>query len=178
MTIYIDEGLLKITQKMCLIALTIYAYIQISSEIRTCSQNKIGSKIYPFDSQFFESSVLFLTAAAICIVECDIWPNNTKPRNRMIRFLAELYIMTMAIILVYVLFWHPIVITTSIFTDKLSILTLKWLGSANIHKKNISICMGNIRSTKLHCNIFSSLILYHVLEKFGKKDLRRIKCLF
>jgi len=91
MTIYIDEGLLKITQKMCLTALTIYAYIQFSSKIRTCPQNKIGWKIYPFDLQFFQSSVLFLTAAAISIVECDIWPNNTKPKNRMIRFFAEVH---------------------------------------------------------------------------------------
>jgi len=91
MTIYIDEGLLKITQKMCLTALTIYAYIIFSTEILNCPQKKTGSKIYPFDSQFFQSSVLFLTAAAISIVECDIWPNNTKPKNRMIRFFAEVH---------------------------------------------------------------------------------------
>lgn len=91
MTIFIHEGLLKITQKMSLIALTIYAYILFSSEIRTCPLIKTGSKIYPFDSQFFQSSVLFLTAAAISIVECDIWPHNTKPKNRIIQFLAEVH---------------------------------------------------------------------------------------
>ena len=91
MTIFINEGLLKITQKVCLIALTIYAYILFSSQIQTCPLMKTGSKIYPFDSAFFQSSVLFLTAAAISIVECDIWPNNTKPKNRMIRFFAEVH---------------------------------------------------------------------------------------
>jgi len=91
MTIFINEGLLKITQKLCLIALTIYVYILFSSEIRTCPLIKTGSKIYPFDSQFFLSSVLFLTAAAISIVECDIWPYNTKPKNRIIQFLAEVH---------------------------------------------------------------------------------------
>ncbi|XP_022182688.1 uncharacterized protein LOC111042404 [Myzus persicae] len=171
MTIFINEGLLKITQKMCLTAITIYVYILFSSEIRTCPLTKTGSKIYPFDSQFFQSSVLFLTAAAIAIVECDIWPYNTKPKNRIIQFLAELYIMTTVIILVYALFWHPIVITTSILTDKLSVLTNTWLGSANIYKKSIPICMENIRSTKFHCNLLGTLILHYVLEKFGKKDL-------
>jgi len=91
MTIFINEGLLKITQKLCLIALTVYVYIIFSSEIRTCPLVKTGPKIYPFDSQFFPSSVLFLTAAAISIVECDIWPYNTKPKNRIIQFLAEVH---------------------------------------------------------------------------------------
>jgi len=91
MIIIINEGLLKITQKMCLMALTIYAYILFSSQIQTCSLIKTGLKIYPFDSAFFQSSVLFLTAAAISIVECDIWPNNTKPKNRIIQFFAEVH---------------------------------------------------------------------------------------
>ncbi|XP_060836027.1 uncharacterized protein LOC132918653 [Rhopalosiphum padi] len=178
MTIFINEGLLKITQKLCLIAITIHLYTIFSSEIHTCPLIKIGSKIYPFDNQFFLSSILFLTGASISIVECDIWPYNTKPKNRIIQFLAELYIMTTCIIIVYTLFWHPIVITTSLFTDKLSVLTNKWLASENIHKKSISICMQNVRSTKFHCNLLGALVLHYVLEKFGKKDLRRIKCLF
>ncbi|CAH1726567.1 unnamed protein product [Aphis gossypii] len=178
MTIFINEGLLKITQKFCLIASTMYLYIIFSSEIRTCPLIKNGLKIYPFDNQFFISSVLFLTGASISIVECDIWPYNTKPKNRIIQFLAELYIMTTSIIIVYAIFWHPIVITTSIATDKLSVLTSKWLASANIYKKSIPICMENIRSTKFYCNLLGGLVLHYVLEKFGKKDLRRIKCLF
>ncbi|XP_025203751.1 uncharacterized protein LOC112600671 [Melanaphis sacchari] len=178
MTIFINEGLLKITQKMCLITSTIYLYTIFSSEIPTCPLNKIGFKIYPFDNHFFESSVLFLTGASISIVECDIWPYNTKPKNRIIQFLAELYIMTTCIIIVYALFWHPIVITTSIGTDKLSVLTNKWLASTNTYKKSIPICMENIRSTKFHCNLLGALVLHYVLEKFGKKDLRRIRCLF
>jgi len=91
MTIYINEGLLKIVQKICLITLTILVYSVLSSEIQTCPLIKTGPKIYPFDSQFISSSVLFLTAAAISIVECDIWPNNTKPKNGFIKFLAEVY---------------------------------------------------------------------------------------
>jgi len=91
MTICINEGLLKITQKLCLIVLSIYLYTIFSSEIRTCPLIKIGSKIYPFDNQFLLSSVLFLTGAAISIVECDIWPYNTKPKNRIIQFLAEVH---------------------------------------------------------------------------------------
>jgi len=92
MTIFINEGLLKITQKLCLIASTMYLYIIFSSEIRTCPLIKNGLKIYPFDNQFFISSVLFLTGASISIVECDIWPYNTKPKNRIIQFLAEVII--------------------------------------------------------------------------------------
>lgn len=93
MTIFINEGLLKITQKLCLIASTIYLYTIFSSEILTCPQIKNSFfKIHPFDNQFFISSVLFLTGASISIVECDIWPYNTKPKNRIIQFLAEVII--------------------------------------------------------------------------------------
>jgi len=111
MTIYLDEGLLKITQKMCLTALTIYAYIIFSPEMMTCQQNKVGSKIFPFDIQFFESSVLFLTAGAISIVECDIWPNNIKPKNRMIRFLAEVHKLTLIEKLILYLFNSSLILS-------------------------------------------------------------------
>ena len=89
MTIFINEGLLKITQKLCLIAITIHLYTIFSSEMRTFPLIKIALKIYPFDNQFFLSSILFLTGASISIVECDIWPYNTKHKNRIIQFLAE-----------------------------------------------------------------------------------------
>ncbi|XP_003240395.1 uncharacterized protein LOC100575076 [Acyrthosiphon pisum] len=178
MTNFINEGLLIITQKMCIIALTICAFILLSSQIRTCPLIENGSKIYPFDIKFYQSSVLFLTAAAIYIVECDIWSKYIKPKNRLIQFLAELFIMTIGIIIVYALFWHPIVITTSIINDKLSVLTHKWLGSVNIYKKSIPICMKTIHSTNIHCNILSVTLLYHVVKKFGKNDLRRIRCSF
>ncbi|KAF0773371.1 Uncharacterized protein FWK35_00004078 [Aphis craccivora] len=64
-------------------------FTHLPPEIRTCPLIKNGLKIYPFDNQFFISSVLFLTGASISIVECDIWPYNTKPKNRIIQFLAE-----------------------------------------------------------------------------------------
>ncbi|XP_060869598.1 uncharacterized protein LOC132944330 [Metopolophium dirhodum] len=178
MTNFRNEGLLITAQKMCLIALTICAYILLSSQIQTCPLIKNGSKIYPFDGEFYQSSVLFLTAAAIYIGECDIWSKYIKPKNRLIQFLAELFIMSNVIIIVYALFWHPIVITTSICTDKLSGLTHTWLGSTNIYKKSIPICMKTIHSTKFHCNILGASILYYALEKFGKNDLRRIRCSF
>eukprot|EP00102_Acyrthosiphon_pisum_P012814 XP_008182113.1 PREDICTED: uncharacterized protein LOC100575076 isoform X2 [Acyrthosiphon pisum] len=145
MTNFINEGLLIITQKMCIIALTICAFILLSSQIRTCPLIENGSKIYPFDIKFYQSSVLFLTAAAIYIVECDIWSKYIKPKNRLIQFLAE---------------------------------THKWLGSVNIYKKSIPICMKTIHSTNIHCNILSVTLLYHVVKKFGKNDLRRIRCSF
>jgi len=88
---FINEGMLIITQKMCLIALTVCAYILLSSQIRPCPLIENGSKIYPFDSEFYQSSTLFLTAAAIYIVECDIWSKYIKPNNRLIQFLAEVH---------------------------------------------------------------------------------------
>lgn len=92
MSICLNEGSIKITQKICLVAISIYLYTVFSLEVRTCPLIKGGWHIYPFDKQFFHSSVLFLIGAATILVECNIWPNNTKPENRIIQFLAEVQI--------------------------------------------------------------------------------------
>lgn len=60
-----------------------------SLEIPSCPLVMAGQNIYPFDMQFFESSILFMTGSAIIIVECNVWPHNMKPKNEIIQFFGE-----------------------------------------------------------------------------------------
>lgn len=89
--ICLNQGTIKVIQKLILISLTAYLYNTFSSVVPSCSLVKNGWKIYPFDKKFFSSSILFMTSAAINIVECDIWPCNTKPHNRILKFFGEVY---------------------------------------------------------------------------------------
>ncbi|XP_025406810.1 uncharacterized protein LOC112680809 [Sipha flava] len=178
MSFCLNEGLIKIIQKVFLTAITTYLYTRLSLLIPSCSLTEAGLKIFPFDKIMFSSSVLFLSSAAIIIVECDVWPYNTKPHSRIIQFFGELYIMTAYVLFTYTLFWHPIVIATSIITDELGKLTSTWLASENTYKKSVPICMNNIRSTKFHSILLGVLLFYNVLDKFGRNDLRRIRSLF
>lgn len=81
----------KVTQKIFLIVMAAYLYKVLSKFMPSCPMNKIGWKIYPFDKLFFESSMLFMTSAAITIVESDVWPGNTRPQNKLIRFIGEVW---------------------------------------------------------------------------------------
>ncbi|XP_022176032.1 uncharacterized protein LOC111037658 [Myzus persicae] len=171
MAFLLNNGSIKVLKKICLITITANLYTIFSLLVPSCPMLMVGRNIYPFDVQFFESSILFMTGASIIIVECRVWPKNMKPKNQIIHFFGELYIMTTCIMLVYILFWHPIVVIVSIFTDKCSLLTNQWLGSTNLYKKSIPICMGNIRSTKFLCILLGTLLLYNALDKFGVKDL-------
>lgn len=89
MTFCLNQGSIKVIQKIILISLTTYLYNIFSSVAPSCLVSMNGWKIYPFDRQFFPSSILFMTSAAMTIVECDIWPSNTKPHNRLLKFFGE-----------------------------------------------------------------------------------------
>lgn len=83
------DGLLKIVQKLCLTCICAYFYTTLSAMVPSCSMANNGWKIYPFDEKFFASSVILMSTVAIHIVECNIWPYNTRPRNPMIRAIGE-----------------------------------------------------------------------------------------
>eukprot|EP00102_Acyrthosiphon_pisum_P023264 XP_016660474.1 PREDICTED: uncharacterized protein LOC107883939 [Acyrthosiphon pisum] len=170
MAFHLNKGSVQVLKKICLITITANLYTIFSLLVPSCPVLMAGLNIYPFDVHFFESSILFMTTASIIIVEYGVLPKTIKPKNQIIQFSFELYIMTTCIMLVYILFWHPIVVIVSIFTDKLGLLTCQWLGSTNLYKRNIPICMGNVRSTKFLCILLSSLLLYNALDKFGAKD--------
>lgn len=89
MSFCLNEGTIKVIQKIFLTAITAHLYWTISSIIPSCSLTRAGWHIYPFDKTMFTSSILFLSSAAITIVECDVWPYNTQPRNRLLQFLGE-----------------------------------------------------------------------------------------
>jgi len=89
MAFRVNDGLVKIVQKLTLLFVTAYLYTIFSSVIPTCQIIKAGWKIYPFDKKFFTSSMLFMASAASTIVECNVWPYNTRPCNKIIKFFGE-----------------------------------------------------------------------------------------
>lgn len=96
------EGLIKVIQKILLIAITSYIYINISFFVPTCSFNLAGWKIYPFDMEMVEASIFFLSSAAITIVEFDVWlRDHLKPSNRLVRFLGEVGMQNKALNSIY-----------------------------------------------------------------------------
>lgn len=84
-----NTGFMKVVQKIILIALTVYIDVLFSSFVPSCRSSKTGWNIYPFDRNFFESSVLFMASAAITVVELDIWPYSTKPCNKILKYVGE-----------------------------------------------------------------------------------------
>lgn len=89
MVISINEGLITVIQKLTLLVIAAYVYTIFSSITPSCKSVKVGWKIYPFDKKFYTSSMLFMASAAMTIVECNVWPYNTKPQNKILKFLGE-----------------------------------------------------------------------------------------
>lgn len=91
MAFYFSKGFIKVVQKILLIVIAAYIYSVLSLIMPPCPKNEIGWKIYPFEHDFFASSILFMASAAIKVAESDVWPCNTRPRNKLIRFVGEVW---------------------------------------------------------------------------------------
>jgi len=89
MAFSVNKGLVKVVQKLTLLVITAYLYTTISLVVPSCPFIKAGWKIYPFDKKLFTSSILFMASAAMTIVECDVWPYNTRPHNKILKFFGE-----------------------------------------------------------------------------------------
>lgn len=85
----LNDGFVKVIQKIILIFITAYLYTVFSTIIPSCPSHKVYWKIFPFDIKFFTSSVIFMASVTITIVECNIWLYNATPHNRLIKYLGE-----------------------------------------------------------------------------------------
>lgn len=89
MAFLLNNGPIKVLKKICLITITAHLYTILSLVVPSCPVLMVGWNIYPFDVQLVESSILFMTGASISIVEFKVWPNNIKPKNKIIQFFCE-----------------------------------------------------------------------------------------
>lgn len=91
MAFCLNEGFVKVTQKIILILLTNFLYNSFSSITPTPSSTavKAGLKIYPFDKGLHTSSVFIMISLALTIAEYNVWPYNLKPNNRLLKFIGE-----------------------------------------------------------------------------------------
>lgn len=85
----LNGGCIKFIKQITLVLITAYLYTTFSLLVPSCGMVMASWKIFPFDKNFISSSVLFMASAAITIVNYDVWPQNTKPKNILLKFLGE-----------------------------------------------------------------------------------------